>query len=72
MQPDQIVMREMQGNRRLQVFKLLAESVGQARKRRMLIRMVKFCRSTKLVEIWACSGLPAITVRSAPVMRGGA
>jgi hypothetical protein len=24
----------------------------------MLIRMVKFCRSTKLVEIWAWSGAP--------------
>jgi hypothetical protein len=29
MQPDQIVMGKMQGNRRLQVFELLAESVGQ-------------------------------------------
>jgi hypothetical protein len=32
MDPHQIVMREMQSDRRLQVFKLLAESVGQAGK----------------------------------------
>jgi hypothetical protein len=30
MQTDQIVMGKMKGHRRLQVFKLLAESVGQA------------------------------------------
>jgi hypothetical protein len=32
MDPHQIVVREMQGDRRLQVFKLLAESVGKAGK----------------------------------------
>jgi hypothetical protein len=30
-QPDQIVVREVQGNRCLQVFQLLAKRVGQAR-----------------------------------------
>jgi hypothetical protein len=32
MDPYQVVMSEMQGNRCLQVFKLLAESVGQTGK----------------------------------------
>jgi hypothetical protein len=31
MQPNQVVMGKMQGNRRLQVFKLLAEGVAKAR-----------------------------------------
>jgi hypothetical protein len=65
-------MRKMQGNRRPQVFKLLAEALVRRVKRLMLIRMVKFCRSTILVEIWTCSGFPAIIVRSTPVTRGGA
>jgi hypothetical protein len=38
----------------------------------MLIRMVKFCRSTMLVEICTGSGDPATTVRSACVTCGGA
>jgi hypothetical protein len=32
---------------------------------------VRFCLSSWLVEIWAWSGLPAITVRSAPVTPEG-
>jgi hypothetical protein len=32
MQPDQIVMSKMQGDRCLQVFKLLAESIGESGK----------------------------------------
>jgi hypothetical protein len=41
-QPDQVVVCEGQDDSRMQVFQLLAESVGQAGNRRMLIRIVKF------------------------------
>ena len=69
--PHEVVVREVQRDRRPKVLDLLAESVGEAGKPGMLIRIVKFWRSTKLVEIWAGSGEPAIGMRPALVTRGG-
>jgi len=37
----------------------------------MLIRMVKFCRSTKLVETCSGSGWPMIVVLRVPMQTGG-
>src|SRR5438477_5369702 len=57
---------KMQGNRCLQVFELLAETVVSRVDRLIDIRLVRICLSIWLVDIWDWSGLPAITVRSAP------
>jgi hypothetical protein len=40
-------------------------------KRRIAILIVKFWRSTKLVEIWSGSGSPCRTLDITPEMRGG-
>jgi hypothetical protein len=39
--------------------------------RGICIRMVRFCRSTWLVQIFAASGLPLITTFTAPVHSAG-
>jgi hypothetical protein len=46
-------MRKMQGNRRLQVLKLLSERMGQPGKPAHAHRSVTFCLSTSLVEMGA-------------------
>ncbi len=57
MQPYQIVVREMQGDRRLQVFQLLAESVRETSKtahghmHRQILTFHKTCRNILLVGV---------------------
>jgi hypothetical protein len=57
-QPAEIIIGKMQRDGCFQVRRFLTESVRQSRVNlRIAIRLVKFCRSTKLVEM--CSGLGA-------------
>lgn len=58
----EVVEREMQADSRGEVLDLLAEALVRRVNRRMLIRMVRFCRSTWLVLMCAGSGLPLIRV----------
>ena len=45
MDPHKVIMRKVEGDRSLEVLKLLAESIGQPREPPHLIRIVKFCLS---------------------------
>jgi hypothetical protein len=49
----EIVMGEMQGYRRLKFSTFLLKPLVRRVNRRMDMRMVRFCRSTRLVEMWA-------------------
>ena len=40
-------------------------------KRRIPMRIVRFCRSTKLVEMCCCFGLPTIEIARAPIHSAG-
>ena len=66
MDAPEIVIHEIKRKDVLVIVELLAKAIGQPVKRRMLIRMVRFCRSTYDVEMWSGSGRPRITVLSAP------
>jgi hypothetical protein len=64
--PHEIVVREVQRDSRPQFSTFLLNASVSRVNRRMLIRMVRFCRSMRLVEISDGSGSPAITERCAP------
>ena len=63
MQPHKVVVRKVK-RYPAQSFSTFFEKAFVNRvKRRMLMRIVKFWRSTRLVEMWASSGAPAMAVR---------
>lgn len=57
----EIVIREMQGARGFQIQQFLAESIRQSRKSVNRRRIVRSCRSTKLVGMFSGSGFPERT-----------
>ena len=52
------IEREMQRQRSFQIIPLLRKRTRQPVSRRIMIRIVKFCRSTKDVLMWLGSGSP--------------
>jgi hypothetical protein len=52
------IEREMQRQRSFQIIPLLRKRTRQLVSRRIVIRIVKFCRSTKDVLMWLGSGSP--------------
>jgi hypothetical protein len=64
--PGEIVPHEGNGKRMAVVLDFLKWAFVSLVNRRMLIRIVKFCRSAKLVEICAGSESPIITYVHVP------
>jgi hypothetical protein len=52
------IEREMQRQRSFQIIPLVRKRTRQLVSRRIMIRIVKFCRSTKDVLMWLGSGSP--------------
>jgi len=67
----EIVIHIVQADRCGMVRKFFAESVCEARERRIGIRIVRFWRSTKLVEMWSRSGSPHMILVSIPMHCAG-
>src|SRR5260370_31527449 len=64
--PDEVVPEHVQADRVAVVFNFLENPFVNRVKRRMLIRIVKFSRSTKLVAMCCWSGSPEIMFTFTP------
>jgi len=71
MNATEIVIREVQGDGGFQGGSFLLNALVSLVKRRICILMVRFCRSTKLVEMWSGSGSPVPTLDITSAIRGG-
>jgi hypothetical protein len=70
--PAEVVVGDVQSQCRSEIRQLFADALVNLVNLRHIIRMVKFCGSTWLVQILLGSGFPVIGVHTTSVTRGGA